>query len=87
MRTIKFKIKLSANSKSSFFNLGSVSLCLVMLCMNNGVSNTFAFCPVRSIFASFDVAFLIVALVDIRKLAKDSKHSGSETVCKAKPFL
>ena len=31
--------------------------------------------------------FLIVALVDFRKLAKDNKHSGRETACKTKPFL
>ena len=30
--------------------------------------------------------FLTGALVDFRKLAKDSKPSGTKTVCKAKPF-
>ena len=67
--------------------LGSISLYLAMLRMSNGVSNTFALCPMRRIFTGFDVAFLIVALVDFRKLAKGNKHSGRETVCKAKPFL
>ena len=81
------KTKLSANSKSSSLNLGSVSVYLAMLRMSNGVSDAFALCPMRNIFTGFDVAFLIMALVDFRKLAKDSKHSGRETVCKAKPFL
>ena len=44
-------------------------------------------CRMRSIFTGFDVVFLIVGLVDFRKLAKDSKHSGREAVCKAKLFL
>ena len=81
------KTKLSANCESSSLNLGSVSVYLAMLRMSNGVSNAFALCPMRNIFTGFDVALLIVALVDFRKLAKDSKHSGRETVCKAKPFL
>ena len=87
-RRCLIKTKLSANSKSSSLNLGSVSVYLAMLRMlSNGVSNAFALCPMRNIITGFDVAFLIVALVDFRKLAKDSKHSGRETVCKAKPFL
>ena len=80
-------MKLAANSKSSSLNLGSVSLYLLMLRMSSGVSNTFSSCPMRSIFTGFDVVYVIVALVDFRKLAKDRKHSGRETVCKAKPFL
>ena len=73
LRRCLIRIKLSANSKSSSLNLGSVSLYLAMLRMSNGVSNTFALCPMRRIFTGFDVAFLIVALVDFRKLAKDSQ--------------
>ena len=61
-RRCLIKTKLSANSKSSSLNLGSVSVYLAMLRMSNGVSNAFALCPMSNIFTGFDVAFLIVAL-------------------------
>lgn len=68
------KVKLSANCKSSS-NFVRISSSLLMFRMSNVVSNTFVLCPVRRGFMGFDVVFLILALVDYRKLTKDSKLS------------